>query len=136
MYTFTITLDAQCETMPIEYGTLAAIRSAECVPVAGCQGFGMFAQDNVGGAPLAATKATCARPCSTAIPVAPSREMIRPAKPTGRQPRRQQARSPFASITTKTQTDSKMRANPLDRLAVLHRSAGWRYSGDGDTAYR
>ena len=47
---FTITLGAQCLTMPIEYGTLSCNpHSPQCVPVAGCQGFGMFAQDNVGG---------------------------------------------------------------------------------------
>ncbi len=50
VYTFTITLDAQCKTMPIEYGTLTCNpKSPNCVPVAGCQGFGVFAQDNVGG---------------------------------------------------------------------------------------
>jgi hypothetical protein len=46
VYTFTITLGAQCMTMPIEYGTLSCNpNSGGCVPVAGCQGFGMFAQD-------------------------------------------------------------------------------------------
>ena len=46
VYTFTITLGAQCETMPIEYGTLSCNpKSRTCVPVAGCQGFGAFAQD-------------------------------------------------------------------------------------------
>src|SRR5437899_7197808 len=46
VYTFTITLGAQCLTMPIEYGTLSCNpKSPQCVPVAGCQGFGMFAQD-------------------------------------------------------------------------------------------
>ena len=50
VYTFTITLDGQCETMPIEYGTLSCNpKSPNCVPMPGCQGFGMFAQDNVGG---------------------------------------------------------------------------------------
>jgi hypothetical protein len=49
-YTFRITLTTQCETMPIEYGTLSCNPKAPtCVPVAGCQGFGLFAQDNVGG---------------------------------------------------------------------------------------
>jgi hypothetical protein len=46
VYTFTITLGSQCETLPIEYGTLSCNpHSPQCVPVAGCQGFGMFAQD-------------------------------------------------------------------------------------------
>ena len=50
VYTFTITLGAQCLTMPIEYGTLTCNpKSPTCVPLAGCQGFGVFAQDNVGG---------------------------------------------------------------------------------------
>ena len=50
VYTFTITLGAQCMTMPIEYGTLTCNpKSPRCVPVAGCQGFGKFAQDNIGG---------------------------------------------------------------------------------------
>jgi hypothetical protein len=45
-YTFTITLGAQCLTMPIEYGTLSCNpQSPQCVPVAGCQGFGVFARD-------------------------------------------------------------------------------------------
>ena len=36
--------------MPIEYGTLTCNPKApNCVPVAGCQGFGLFAQDNVAG---------------------------------------------------------------------------------------
>src|SRR5438477_2534656 len=49
VYTFTITLGAQCLTMPIEYGTLSCNPKApSCVPVAGCGGFGLFAQDNVG----------------------------------------------------------------------------------------
>jgi hypothetical protein len=49
-YTFTITLGAQCLTMPIEYGTLTCNpKSPGCVPAPGCQGFGVFAQDNVGG---------------------------------------------------------------------------------------
>src|SRR5512133_376468 len=46
VYTFPLTLGAQCLTMPIEYGTLSCNpHSPTCVPVAGCQGFGMFAQD-------------------------------------------------------------------------------------------
>jgi hypothetical protein len=50
VYTFQITLTTQCLTMPIEYGTLSCNpHSPQCVPVAGCQGFGVFAQDNVGG---------------------------------------------------------------------------------------
>lgn len=50
VYTFTITLGAQCLTMPIEYGTLTCNpKSPGCVPAPGCQGFGVFAQDNVGG---------------------------------------------------------------------------------------
>jgi hypothetical protein len=50
VYTFTITLGAQCMTLPIEYGTLSCNpHSPQCVPVAGCQGFGMFAQDFVNG---------------------------------------------------------------------------------------
>jgi hypothetical protein len=52
VYTFTITLGAQCKTMPIEYGTLSCNpKSPSCVPVAGCQGFGMFAQDFPNNAP-------------------------------------------------------------------------------------
>jgi hypothetical protein len=50
VYTFTITLGAQCLTMPIEYGTLTCNPKApNCVPAPGCQGFGVFAQDNGGG---------------------------------------------------------------------------------------
>jgi hypothetical protein len=50
VYTFTITLGAQCLTMPIEYGTLTCNpKSPNCVATAGCAGFGIFAQDNVGG---------------------------------------------------------------------------------------
>jgi hypothetical protein len=50
VYTFTITLGAQCLTMPIEYGTLTCNpHSPQCVPMPGFQGFGLFAQDNVGG---------------------------------------------------------------------------------------
>ncbi len=50
VYTFQITLTTQCLTMPIEYGTLSCNpHSPQCVPVAGCQGFGLFAQDNIGG---------------------------------------------------------------------------------------
>jgi hypothetical protein len=50
VYTFTITLEAQCETMPIEYGTLSCNpNSPQCNPMPGFGGFGMFAQDYVGG---------------------------------------------------------------------------------------
>jgi len=49
-YTFTISLTTQCLTMPIEYGTLTCNpHSPSCVPLAGCAGFGQFAQDDVGG---------------------------------------------------------------------------------------
>lgn len=46
VYTFNITLGAQCMTMPIEYGTLSCNpHSPQCVPMPGWQGFGLFAQD-------------------------------------------------------------------------------------------
>src|SRR4029453_3683715 len=38
VYTFPITLGAQCKTMPIEYGTLTCNpKSKDCGPVGGCQ---------------------------------------------------------------------------------------------------
>jgi len=50
VYTFSIHLTTQCLTMPIEYGTLSCNpQSPQCNPVAGFQGFGLFAQDNIGG---------------------------------------------------------------------------------------
>jgi len=50
VYIFSIHLATQCLTMPIEYGTLSCNpQSPQCVPVAGFQGFGLFAQDNIGG---------------------------------------------------------------------------------------
>ena len=50
VYTFSIHLTTQCLTMPIEYGTLSCNpQSPQCAPVAGFQGFGLFAQDNIGG---------------------------------------------------------------------------------------
>jgi hypothetical protein len=51
-YTFTVTLTNQCMTMPIEYGTLSCNpHSPQCQPVAGCQGFGLFAKDFPNNAP-------------------------------------------------------------------------------------
>jgi hypothetical protein len=51
-YTFTITLGAQCKTMPIEYGTLTCNpHSPTCVPLAGFAGFGLFARDFPNNAP-------------------------------------------------------------------------------------
>jgi hypothetical protein len=50
VYTFSIHLTTQCLTMPIEYGTLSCNpQSPQCNPMPGFQGFGLFAQDNVGG---------------------------------------------------------------------------------------
>jgi hypothetical protein len=136
VYTFTITLGAQCLTMPIEYGTLSCNpKSPQCVPAAGCAGFGMFAQDNVGavaggheghlrttifdGYPSCANQGDDTTCQANATPSAANRldhclQVLR----------QQRKRIPRCG------------RDESDRLAVLHQSAGWRYSGAGDTAYR
>ena len=136
-YTFTITLGAQCETMPIEYGTLTCNpQSPNCVPVAGCQGFGLFAQDNVGG--VAGGHEGHLR--TTIFDGYPS--CAKQGDDTTCQANGTPTPPPTGSITVCKYYDNNANGfqdageQRSDRLAVLHQSAGWRYSGDGDTAYR